>query len=456
MLRISGFSLAFESVKLFQDFSLTLAPGELCWLKGANGSGKTTLLNYLSGIIPHQIPAEFSGSANLDGTDLKNLPLCEVYRILWHAQSEPGLQFFFPTCETEIAFALENLGLDSAEMHLRVENALRTFGLDGCRFQAPNTLSYGQQKLLLCAIGQALDPKLLLLDEPLAGLSSQSLSLVLTWLRELKKQGKTVIVSEHDSAVQTLADIQIELKAGGPINDANPAPILSFSPLPASFSEPITPDPIPLINCNDLHFAFTKDRPMFHNLSFSLGASENILLRGENGCGKSTLLKLLIGLLNPLAGNILLRGKQVKELKAATFRCLFYQDQNSSANLLGISPSQNWLLWKLSLPALPDYPYPADPLFTELSSGQQKQAAQSILPFLTDKFWILDEPFSSLDDAAAAILLDLLRQKCHKKPGLLIVAHEELAGQLPFDQIWTLSEGKITREVNLQNQGNAG
>jgi len=452
MLRISALSLAFGQFKLFQDFSLSLAAGELCLLKGANGSGKSTLLNYLSGIIPQQIQAEFSGSASLDGTDLKNLPLCEVYHLLWHAQSEPGLQFFFPTCEAEIAFALENLGLDSAEIHLRVENALRAFGLDGCHFQAPNTLSYGQQKLLLCAIGHALSPQLYLLDEPLAGLSSQSRSLVLNWLQELKTQGKTVIVAEHDCALKSLADLQIELNAGV----ANPGSQLSFSPLPTNISEQNNPGSLPLINCHDLGFAYSKDCPLFENLSFSLGANENILLRGENGCGKSTLLKLLIGLLSPQTGNILQGGKQLKELRAATFRYLFYQGQSNSENLLGISPSQNWLLWKLSLPDLPDYPYPADPLFTELSSGQQKQAAQSILPFLTDKFWILDEPFSSLDAAAAAKLLELLRQKCLKKPGLLIVAHEELADQLPFDQIWTLSEGQITRETYPQNQGSAG
>lgn len=214
MLTISELSLSYGSQQVLVNLSLQLVPGTLNVLCGANGSGKSSLLSVISGVVPEYIPAEISGSILLDGIDLRALPLREKFHHLWHALSEPCGQFFFPTCQAELAFALENMGISSAEILSRINSAAEFFGLGEAMFSSPQDLSGGQQKLLLAAIGMALDPPLLLLDEPSAGLSGKSLENLRKWLEQLKQKGKIVLMAEHHPALIALADRRIQLPSG--------------------------------------------------------------------------------------------------------------------------------------------------------------------------------------------------------------------------------------------------
>lgn len=443
MLKISCLNLAYGEHKLFENFDLRLEAGQLCWVRGSNGSGKSSLLNAISGVTAHTGHAELSGKTELDGSELNCLPLFEKFRYLWHSQSDPEMQFFFPTCEAEIAFALENMGLSTNEIKQRIDKSLAAVGLDKIRHQSPKTLSFGQQKLLLFAIGEALNPLLFLLDEPLTGLSDSSVMLVISRLKELKQQGKTIIIAEHDPVIRSLADKEILLACETHIPDKVWQNKASFPLLPYISSSGKAHRDQMLFRLSGVIFGYDKSNPIFNNLSLCIHPDTNILLKGDNGSGKSTLLKLLIGLLTPSSGSVQIAGKTLNGLTAESFRHVVYQGQTISENLLGISPSQNWKLWKLSLPSLPNYPYQLDPIFADLSTGQAKQAGQSILPFVGDRFWLLDEPLANLDESAKNQFVDLLRTKAERNPGMLIVAHEDLASLLPFNQIWTLNSGDI-------------
>lgn len=199
-----------------------------------------------------------------------------------------------------------------------------------------------------------------------------------------------------------------------------------------------------MIKLDNLCFAYPGRKALFRDLSLHITQGENILLTGENGCGKSTLLKLIMGILSPQAGSIKINGKAFTHLQAEMFRDIFYHSQNTAENLLGISPEQDWDLWRISMPDLP--PLKDCTLFTELSSGQQKQHSQRILPFLMDKYWLLDEPFTSLDNQAQSNLRKLLEIKMLKHPGTLIIAHELHPDSLPFSKVLSLHEGILTRD----------
>ncbi len=147
------------------------------------------------------------------------------------------------------------------------------------------------------------------------------------------------------------------------------------------------------------------------------------MLQGKNGAGKSTFLQLLTGIQKPSKGKISLQGKPLQVLDSKNFAHFYYQSQITRENLLGISIKQNWLFWQIALPQLKNLPLQEDPLFTELSAGQQKMVSQQILPYLLSKFWILDEPFASLDENAGKQLLQLLQYKSKNYPGMLIVSH---------------------------------
>ncbi len=438
MLKINNLNLSFGTEPLFKQLNLSIFPGQLFLLKGANGSGKTTLLNAISGVIPEHLEAIISGDICLSNQDLSLIPLREKFHTLWYAQSDCDKQFFFPTCEAELAFALENKGITAPEIINRITQSAKRFGLESCLQQSPFTLSGGQKKLLLCAIGAALDSPLLLLDEPLAGLSESSVQIVLNWLKEQKEQGKILIVAEHNPVVKALADMELHL--GSYMPDELPTetkPVtLHISSKSDNISEPSNEDIFFIVN--DLHFAYPTQNKLFSDFNLKLSKGECVLLQGENGSGKSTLLKLLLGLLQPESGSIVLAGQVVKSFIPSMFRHVFYQSQATRENLLGISATQNWQFWRIAQPGLPQDFYQQEAFFSESSAGQLQCYAQDILPWLMDKFWLLDEPFNHLDAAARKNLVHLLHEKRKSGSGMLVVAHEILYDAKLFDRVIAL------------------
>ncbi len=211
MLKIEDLQLTYGDRKLFTSICLKLAPGISAVLKGANGSGKTTILNCISGVIPEYIKATLTGSITLHGTDLRQIPLKEKFRYLWYSPADFSNRFFFPTCEAELAFALENLGMPKAELRQRIDAALARFGLQHELWQAPQTLSAGQQNLLQCAMAEALDPPLYLLDEPARGLADSSLKLLCDWIADLKARSRIVLFAEHHPLLLSQADTVFDL-----------------------------------------------------------------------------------------------------------------------------------------------------------------------------------------------------------------------------------------------------
>ncbi len=185
---------------------LSLEKGQIHCLTGTNGSGKTSLLNSIANIIPAHIKAFKTGDISFDGNTLNSIPLNEMYRFMAYQMSDVYSQFLLPTAEHELSFALQNMGLDKAEILQRLKRADQTFKLQDILRLAPDQLSAGQQKLLLFGIVDALDASLILMDEPAAGLSEKSFQLFREWLLQQKQGGKLLLLADHDPRVIALAD----------------------------------------------------------------------------------------------------------------------------------------------------------------------------------------------------------------------------------------------------------
>lgn len=188
----------------------------------------------------------------------------------------------------------------------------------------------------------------------------------------------------------------------------------------------------------ELSFGYPGSSRLFSWLDIAIPASEIVLLSGDNGRGKSTLLKLLTGELKPGRGSISFDGKAVDTEDFGTR--LYYLPQNPAQALVGITGRDDLNIWKLSfrdrdklvlLDGIIAEPY-LQPLidkpFTKLSTGELRTMATAILPCLTDRFWLIDEPFAGLDNTASDRLISLLvsRQEAGL-PGAIIVDHSGLA-----------------------------
>lgn len=206
MLEVKNLTVTYpEAAKpVFADISFAMQAGEMLRLEGANGSGKTTLLYSLCNAIPQEIPAQRQGTVLLNERDMTSIPLNMLIPDMMLVLQNPAWQLFFPTVQDEIVYALENIGLTTAEIRARLDDALTCFRLNELAKAIPAQLSLGGQKLLTLAVAYAIQPKVLLLDEPLNNLAADNKVLVIDWLREYCQQGGILIAAEHDPVFATL------------------------------------------------------------------------------------------------------------------------------------------------------------------------------------------------------------------------------------------------------------
>lgn len=174
---------------------LTIHAGERIALLGANGAGKSTLMRLLVGLLREQ-----SGSITLNGQQLNHSSASLLYRRKHIAlvMQQASHQLFCPSVEEEIAFGLRNIGLTPSQVSERTEAIITAYDLQPLRHKAPHELSEGQRKWVSLAAVLALEPSVILLDEPTAALDAIYTERVLTLLEELSHQGRTIILSTHD------------------------------------------------------------------------------------------------------------------------------------------------------------------------------------------------------------------------------------------------------------------
>ncbi len=204
----------FASVAL-NDVNLTIEDGELIGLLGHTGSGKTTLVQHLNGLAKAT-----EGRVVVDGIDLsqKGVSLLEVRRKVGLVFQYPEYQLFEETVAKDIAFGPKNLGLPADEIDRRVRHAMQQVGLDYDTIAecSPFELSGGQMRRVAIAGVLAMQPKVLILDEPTAGLDPAGRRSILTMIRDLHAAGNlTVIMVSHSmDDISTLATRLIVMSKG--------------------------------------------------------------------------------------------------------------------------------------------------------------------------------------------------------------------------------------------------
>ncbi len=214
----SGNSLALDKV------NLRIERGERLCLLGANGSGKSTLIKHLNGILLSK-----SGEVLVKDEPITKKNLRDIRRTVGVVYQNPDDQVFLPTVSQDVAFGPINLGLQEDVVEHRVETALKSVGLNGFGERAPHHLSGGEKKLVAIAGVLAMEPEVMVLDEPAAGLDPEGKQRILRLIYRLNKQlGITVVIATHDvDMVPVFADRIAILSHGRKIADTSPTEIFS-------------------------------------------------------------------------------------------------------------------------------------------------------------------------------------------------------------------------------------
>jgi hypothetical protein len=188
-----------EDREILKNINLDIKKGEFWAVIGKNGSGKTTLCNVLRRFVPDFYKGELKGRITLEGKELKDYSAKEIVQKVGFVFQNPFTQIsgVKETVFEEIAFGLENLALDAEDIRKRVEETLKLLHIEELRDKNPYELSGGQgQKVALASI-IAMDPEIMVIDEPTSQLDPKGTEEIFEIIDILKKEGKTIILVEH-------------------------------------------------------------------------------------------------------------------------------------------------------------------------------------------------------------------------------------------------------------------
>jgi energy-coupling factor transporter ATP-binding protein EcfA2 len=181
-----------------EDLTIGVSPGEFVVLTGPSGCGKTTICRCLNGLIPNFYSGDFTGDLIVDGMSVKDHTTAELAPHVGMVFQNPENQLFSLSVERDVAFGPENLGLSREETRKRVDWALDVTGISQLKDKPPYELSGGQQQRAAIAAVLAMQPRVMILDEPTSFLDPKSALDILEVISDLnKKLGITIILVEH-------------------------------------------------------------------------------------------------------------------------------------------------------------------------------------------------------------------------------------------------------------------
>ncbi len=246
LLEVQHITMQFGGLKALDNVDLTVMPGTIHGLIGPNGSGKSTMMNVLTGIYtPTAGAVVFEGDeiqgrtpSAIAGTGIartfQNVQLFGELSLLENIMV--GLNHFYRGSVADVALASPRARREEAAARLRAASLLRFVGLDALAHEEARNLPYGKQRLLEIARALALDPKLLLLDEPAAGLTAPDIIELIAIIQKVRDHGITLILIEHHmDVVMTLSDTVTVLDFGQKIAEGRPAEVQADAKVIAAY-----------------------------------------------------------------------------------------------------------------------------------------------------------------------------------------------------------------------------
>ncbi|MFN8388566.1 MAG: ABC transporter ATP-binding protein [Anaerolineales bacterium] len=426
--------------KAIENISFALQPGEMLLIAGSSGCGKTTLARCINGLIPRSYRGAREGKVLLHGKDVSELQIADVAQTVGTLLQDPERQIVASNVYNEIAFGPENLGLPRDEILQRVEQAMKRLNIEYLRERETFHLSGGEKQKVALAGLLAMNPSILLLDEPLASLDPASAHEALGVFRSLADEGKTVVLIEHrvEDAIVAKPDRLLYMEAGqvkylGAI-DSLPTEINHREvKLPAEWvvkrvrqmgEMPKETEPTPreagesnrdepLVAFENVDFRYSDETPLIlQGVNLEINRGDLIAVLGPNGAGKSTLVKHAIGLLKPTSGRVLVEGKDTKSMSVAqiahslgyVFQSpthmlyaptvreeLEFGPKNLEFDEVDIKKLVAASVSTVNLKGFEEYP----PL--GLSFGQQKRTTIAAVLAMQSKIMIMDEPTAGQD-----------------------------------------------------------
>jgi energy-coupling factor transporter ATP-binding protein EcfA2 len=469
------------------DIDLAVAEGELIGIVGPSGAGKSTLAASVGAFIPNLIRGEITGRLVVDGRETAVTSPRDLAGIVGTVFQDFESQIFSSRVDIETAFGPENLGLSRTEILSRVRRSLASVSLTEKKGRVPSDLSGGEKQRLVIASILAMEPKILVFDEPITDLDPEGQRDVLLLLdRLLTDKRVTAVLVDHESdhlvnadrvgvlaegrlvevgtpreifsngklltkyRLKPLAHIEILSALGienGPLLLADTIPILKG--LRRSFDR----DKIkritkreddraagygaPLIEMDNISFSYRKNR-VISNLDLTIRQREFVALVGPNGSGKTTLVKQINGFLSPQAGRVLISGRpprsySVREISEVIGfvhqnpdRMIFAERvfDEAAFGLVVRNTNAQTIQQKVSqVLSVVGLDEKADEDPFLLTKGERQRLAVAATLAVGPKVLILDEPTTGLDYGEIIDMMNLLKSLNEHGHTVICITH---------------------------------
>lgn len=487
VIQVDHLTVRYETEAVLEDVCFQVSQGECLLVTGPSGCGKSTLARVLTGLIPHAIESRLEGQVCVDGLDISRHSIPELSEHVGAVFQNPASQLFHLRVEDEVAFGPRNLGLSEQEARQRVDWALEALGILELRARRPVELSGGQKQRVAIAAALAMQPKVLVLDEPTASLDVEGTRLVITSLKRLQQRlGMTIVLIEHRLAeVSHLAERILILDNGRILADGRLKRVLSDRKLLyqlglrrmnaiqdeppglAGWEELLVndthePQDRPsLIELNEITAGY-NGKPVVEGINLNLYPGDFAALVGENGAGKSTLGLVIAGLLKPTHGKLLYHyrthprpGLDISLLFQNPADQLFTESVDEEVafgplNYGTFDPREHErTLEEADLTALRTRRPVA------LSVGQQQRTALASCLALRPELVILDEPTLGQDWGHLQRLMDFLAELNRQGTAILLITHDYKLVHRYARRVFLMQAGHITLNGNLRREKNA-
>ena len=478
-----------RTVPAIRNINLSLEPGQIMLLAGSSGCGKTTLMRCINGLIPHSYRGEMSGEVLIHGQSVRGMSLSQISRNVGTLLQDPERQILGTYVLNEVCFGLESLGMSREEMLPIAHRALERLHISHLKDKETFFTSGGEKQKVALAGVLAMEPNILLLDEPLASLDPASAHEALQAFRELADEGLSIMIVEHrvedvlsinpekvvymdDGEITYSGDVaglleavdysRIKLPANVIARRAKGKPFPVFKPTVPQ----LDPNSEPLVSFQDVRFQYKEDTPeVLHGINMDVRAGEVIAILGHNGSGKTTTVKHALGLLKPTTGKVLLEGKDSKKntiaqaaktigyvfqsptqmLFASTVREeLSYGPENLKFSKEEVAANVDWAIETVHLEA----ELPTPPL--ALSFGQQKRVSIASVLSMRSRVLMMDEPTAGQDYWNYQSFMDTILQT----PGfdaIIFITHDLDLALIYANRVIVLYGGEIVADGHPQD-----
>jgi energy-coupling factor transport system ATP-binding protein len=412
--------------KILDNLSLTIPTKEFSLLVGPSGCGKSTLLKILAALYP-KYAGQLTGEVDLNGLRAA---------MLFQNASE---QFTMSTPREEIIFALENLQVDREQYAQRLKLAVKFTQIDHLLDQKINTMSGGEQQRVALAVLVAMDVDLYLLDEPFASCDPDARRFLINKLAALKKQGKTILISDHLlSNYQNICDniFQFQKKVITKLSATAKDNLLQKNKDKKNYHFALPQNEQPCFTLTNTKIS--ENRLLLNQKHLQIMAGKTTLITGANGIGKTSLFNALSKML-PYDGSLTYYDHEISQLSTRKYlRQVGQVFQKASDQFINISVADELNLSKKSpnnhfftdpeinkaLIAL-ELDQTLDQVVYSLSGGQQKKLQILLMIIASQAVLLLDEPLSGLDNHSAKQIINLLKEnQARQGQTLVIITHD--------------------------------